>query len=107
MGVTAAVSIVQREHCPLISASSLWSQTEIGVAQTSRFFSLLIIKIWDVVVGVAPVAFGSEVGDSQVIEAWKENQDSDDQDRDCAIGSLEGRRGGGRSQASSEPQIQQ
>lgn len=44
-----------------------------------------IIKIWDIIIGVAPVAFGSVVSDAQVVEAWEEHEDPDDEDRDGTV----------------------
>lgn len=45
----------------------------------------LVIKIWDVIVGITPVAFGSKICNAQMIEARKENQDPNNQDRDSSV----------------------
>lgn len=90
-GTTAAIW-----HCPKIALLNQFilflhlppgAQAGIPLAQTSVSFGLLIIKIRDVIVGVAPVAFGSKVRNAQVIEAREKNQNSDDQDRDGTISS--------------------
>lgn len=41
---------------------------------------MLVIKIWNVIVGVTPVAFRCIVGDAQVVKSWQEHQDANDQD---------------------------
>lgn len=52
----------------------------------------LVIKIWDVIVGITPVAFGSKICNAQMIEARKENQDPNNQDRDSSVCFLEKKR---------------
>lgn len=47
-----------------------------------------VIKVWDVIVGVTAVTFGSIVGDAQVVKSREENKDSDDQNGDGAIAVL-------------------
>lgn len=42
---------------------------------------LLVIEVWNVIIGVSPVAFGSIVGNAQVVKARQEHQDANDQHR--------------------------
>lgn len=49
-----------------------------------------VVEVGDVVVGVAAVAPGGEVGDAQVVKARQEHQDADDQHGDGPVGLLRG-----------------
>ena len=44
---------------------------------------VLVIKVWNVIVGVSPVAFGCIVSDAQVVKYWQEHQDAKDQNRNA------------------------
>jgi hypothetical protein len=46
---------------------------------------VLVIKVWNVIIGVTPVAFGCIVGDAQVVKSWQEHQDANDQDRNGPV----------------------
>lgn len=46
---------------------------------------MLVIKVWNVIIGVTPVAFGSIVGDAQVVKSWQEHQNADDEDRNSSV----------------------
>lgn len=46
---------------------------------------VLVIKVWDVIIGVSPVAFGRIVGDAQVVESWQKHQDANDQDGNSSV----------------------
>lgn len=46
---------------------------------------MLVIKVWNVIVGVTPVAFGCIVSDAQVVKPWQEHQDANDQNRNGPI----------------------
>lgn len=41
---------------------------------------VLVIKVWNVIVGVTPVAFVCIEGDAQVVKSWQEHQDANDQE---------------------------
>lgn len=44
-----------------------------------------VIKVWNVIIRVTPVAFGCIVGNAQVVESWQEHQDANDQDRNSPV----------------------
>ena len=46
---------------------------------------MLVRKVWNVIIGVSPVAFGCIVGDAQVVKSWQEHQDANDQDRNRPV----------------------
>lgn len=46
---------------------------------------MLVIKVWDVIIGVTPVAFGCIVGDAQMVKSWQEHQDANDEDRNSSV----------------------
>lgn len=51
-----------------------------------------VIKVGDVVVGVAPVALGGVVGDAEVVKAGQEHEDADDEHGDGPVRLLQGQR---------------
>jgi hypothetical protein len=46
---------------------------------------VLIVKVWNVIVGVTPVAFGCIVGDAQMVKSGQEYQNTNDQDRNGPV----------------------
>lgn len=46
---------------------------------------MLVIKVWNVIIGVTPVAFGCIVGDAQMVKSWQEHQNANDEDRNSSV----------------------
>lgn len=46
---------------------------------------MLVIEVWNVIIGVTPVAFGCIVGNAQVVKTRQEHQDANDKDGDGPV----------------------
>lgn len=53
--------------------------------QWFKLWCLLIIKVWDIIIGVAWVALWSIVSYPQVVDSWQEDKDPNDKDRHGTI----------------------